>query len=316
MTARVPGRPRAPTDTGRPGRLAARQQVADQPRARAGRDRRRPERRTPSAALARHPADGRRPHLARHAASTTPAGDWAVTPGAWDRDADVDCGLAGTVMRFVPPVAGLAARHGRLRRRPPHAPAPGRPDARPPCGALGVRVDDGGRGALPFAVHGTGSVPGRHRHDRRQRLVAVRLRAAARGRPLRPRRRRAPRRQAGAVAPPHRDDRADAAPARGRGRRQRRQPLGRRARARSGPSTTTSSPTCPTRPRSSPSRAATGGRVTVTDWPAATTQPGDELREILALMGCEVEPDRRRPHRGRPAAAARASTSTCTTSAS
>ena len=34
--------------------------------------------------------------------------------------------------------------------------------------------------------------------------------------------------------------------------------------------------------------AATGGRVTVTDWPATTTQPGDELREILTLMGCEV----------------------------
>jgi 3-phosphoshikimate 1-carboxyvinyltransferase len=34
--------------------------------------------------------------------------------------------------------------------------------------------------------------------------------------------------------------------------------------------------------------AATGGRVTVTDWPARTTQPGDELRQILALMGCEV----------------------------
>jgi 3-phosphoshikimate 1-carboxyvinyltransferase len=27
-------------------------------------------------------------------------------------------------------------------------------------GALGVRIDDGGRGALPFAVHGTGAVPG------------------------------------------------------------------------------------------------------------------------------------------------------------
>ena len=35
-------------------------------------------------------------------------GDWAVSPGPWDRDAEVDCGLAGTVMRFVPPVAGLA----------------------------------------------------------------------------------------------------------------------------------------------------------------------------------------------------------------
>ena len=40
--------------------------------------------------------------------------DWMVTPGAFDRDAAVDCGLAGTVMRFVPPVAGLST--GRCRR--------------------------------------------------------------------------------------------------------------------------------------------------------------------------------------------------------
>ncbi len=34
--------------------------------------------------------------------------DWTVTPGPFDRDAQVDCGLAGTVMRFVPPAAGLS----------------------------------------------------------------------------------------------------------------------------------------------------------------------------------------------------------------
>jgi 3-phosphoshikimate 1-carboxyvinyltransferase len=34
--------------------------------------------------------------------------------------------------------------------------------------------------------------------------------------------------------------------------------------------------------------AATGGRVTVRGWPRRTTQPGDELREILTLMGCDV----------------------------
>ncbi|HEY7718210.1 MAG TPA: 3-phosphoshikimate 1-carboxyvinyltransferase, partial [Pedococcus sp.] len=86
-------------------------------------------------------------------------GDWAVTPGAWDRDADVDCGLAGTVMRFVPPVAGLARGtvrfdgdpHMRLRPVGPMLAA---------LGALGVRVEDGGRGALPFEVHGGGAVPG------------------------------------------------------------------------------------------------------------------------------------------------------------
>jgi 3-phosphoshikimate 1-carboxyvinyltransferase len=35
--------------------------------------------------------------------------------------------------------------------------------------------------------------------------------------------------------------------------------------------------------------AVSGGRVTVRDWPTTTTQAGDRLREILTLMGCEVE---------------------------
>ena len=34
--------------------------------------------------------------------------------------------------------------------------------------------------------------------------------------------------------------------------------------------------------------AVTGGTVTVRDWPASTTQPGDLLREYLGLMGCQV----------------------------
>ena len=34
--------------------------------------------------------------------------DWSVRPGAFDRPARIDCGLAGTVMRFVPPVAALS----------------------------------------------------------------------------------------------------------------------------------------------------------------------------------------------------------------
>jgi 3-phosphoshikimate 1-carboxyvinyltransferase len=86
-------------------------------------------------------------------------GDWAITPAAWDHDGAVDCGLAGTVMRFVPPVAGLSRGtisfdgdpHMRLRPVGPMLAA---------LTALGVRIDDGGRGALPFAVRGEGSVPG------------------------------------------------------------------------------------------------------------------------------------------------------------
>ena len=87
------------------------------------------------------------------------AGDWHVTPGELTGDADIDVGLAGTVMRFVPPLAGLADGPVRLD---------GDPRARErPLGPLlsalrrlGVRVEDGGRGALPFTVAGNGAVPG------------------------------------------------------------------------------------------------------------------------------------------------------------
>ncbi|GAA4367866.1 3-phosphoshikimate 1-carboxyvinyltransferase [Agromyces bauzanensis] len=71
----------------------------------------------------------------------------------------IDCGLAGTVMRFVPPVAALALGPTTFdgdegaRRRPMGASIQG-------LRALGVDIDDDGRGALPFTVHGTGRVEG------------------------------------------------------------------------------------------------------------------------------------------------------------
>jgi 3-phosphoshikimate 1-carboxyvinyltransferase len=37
--------------------------------------------------------------------------------------------------------------------------------------------------------------------------------------------------------------------------------------------------------------AVSGGTVVVRDWPRATTQAGDALREILSTMGCEVDLD-------------------------
>jgi 3-phosphoshikimate 1-carboxyvinyltransferase len=88
-----------------------------------------------------------------------PNGDLKVTPAAFDRSATIDCGLAGTVMRFVPPMAVLANGDihfdGDLaaRRRPMHTTIDS-------LRALGVEVDDAGAAALPFTVRGTGSVAG------------------------------------------------------------------------------------------------------------------------------------------------------------
>ena len=86
-------------------------------------------------------------------------GDLRVTPAAFDRSASIDCGLAGTVMRFVPPISVLAKGEIRFdgdlaaRRRPMNTTIDS-------LRALGVAVTDEGASALPFTVHGTGSVAG------------------------------------------------------------------------------------------------------------------------------------------------------------
>jgi 3-phosphoshikimate 1-carboxyvinyltransferase len=85
--------------------------------------------------------------------------DWHVHSSTLAGPAEVDCGLAGTVMRFLPPVAALATGVVRFD---------GDPRARErPMGTflaalrtLGVEIDDGGRAALPFAIDGKGTVAG------------------------------------------------------------------------------------------------------------------------------------------------------------
>jgi 3-phosphoshikimate 1-carboxyvinyltransferase len=87
-----------------------------------------------------------------------------IAPDAAAADTSIDCGLAGTVMRFVPPVAAL--HRGRSA-------FDGDPHARNrPMGTiiealtgLGVAVsapDGGPASSLPFSVQGTGEVRGGH----------------------------------------------------------------------------------------------------------------------------------------------------------
>lgn len=73
----------------------------------------------------------------------------------------VDCGLAGTVMRFVPPLAALVSGAVRFDGDPGALVRPMAPIVAGLVG-LGVRVDDGEDGFLPFTVHGTGGVSGGH----------------------------------------------------------------------------------------------------------------------------------------------------------
>ncbi|MGH3232056.1 MAG: 3-phosphoshikimate 1-carboxyvinyltransferase [Streptosporangiaceae bacterium] len=86
---------------------------------------------------------------------------WRVTPGlpAPGSAVSVDVGNAGTVMRFLPGLAALTSAvvafdgDARARQRP----------VGPILAALrqlGAHIEDGGRAAVPFTVHGRGAVRG------------------------------------------------------------------------------------------------------------------------------------------------------------
>lgn len=214
------------------------------------------------------------------------ADDWTVTPGALRGPATVDCGLAGTVMRFVPPVAALASGDvtvdgdRRARERP----------MKPLVGALrglGVEIDDAGRAALPFVVRGRGEVKGGSiviDASGSSQLVSGLLLAAPRfaeGVEVR---------HAGPPVPsaPHlamtvrmlRDLGVpvdDATP-----------DVWRVAPATPRGGVIHVEPDLSNAAQFLGAALVTGGRVTIKDWPAETTQPGDALRDLLAAMGAEV----------------------------
>lgn len=211
---------------------------------------------------------------------------WTVTPGPFAGGV-IDTGLAGTVMRFVPPMAALSDApvtfdgDDRARERPMWTLIEALRQA-------GVVVDDAGRGRLPFTVRGTGSVPGgRVEVDASvsSQFVSALLLSGARydeGLEIV---------HAGGTRPvsvPHIDMTIDML-------------------ARAGVTVDRPSPTTwrvapgaihaqdvviePDLSNAAPFLAAalvTGGEVTVPGWPAATRQPGDALRDLLARMGGSV----------------------------
>lgn len=247
------------------------------------------------AALADGPSVLRRPLVSRDSALMADAlralgvevderpDSWLVTPGALRGPADIDCGLAGTVMRFVPPAAAIADGVVRFDGDP-------RARERPmdtvlgALRALGAEVT-GDR--LPFTLHGTGGVRGGAvtiDASASSQFVSGLLLSGARydqgvtvhhdGKPV--------------PSQPHIDmtvdvlrsvgvtvDDTDAntwrvAPSPIRGREWDIEPDLSNA---------------------TPFLAAAsvaGGTVIIPGWPIKTTQPGDEIRAILAQMGVSV----------------------------
>jgi 3-phosphoshikimate 1-carboxyvinyltransferase len=203
-------------------------------------------------------------------------------------DTTVDCGLAGTVMRFVPPLAALADGpvrfdgDERARQRPMSA----------MLGALrtlGCRIEGD---SLPFVLHGTIQLPGgevRINASSSSQFVSGLLLSAARydtgitvyheGPPVPSR--------------PHIEMTMQMLADRG-------------VEVDSDGATwwmvapgPVAGGDCDVEPDLSnatvylAAAAVTGGQLTVPGWPAHTTQAGDAIRPLLTQMGCQVELDER-----------------------
>jgi 3-phosphoshikimate 1-carboxyvinyltransferase len=213
--------------------------------------------------------------------------DWVVTPGSL-HGGRVDTGLAGTVMRFVPPIAALADGAVTFdgdeyaRERPMATLIDGLRQA-------GVTVDDGGNHRLPFTVHGHGSVLGGQVHidsSASSQFVSGLLLAGARydkgieivhtgDGPV--------------PSQPHIEMtlevlRAAGVPAARLGTGSWHVPPG--------PIAAGTRVVEPDLSNAAPFLAAavvTGGELHVPSWPAATSQAGDALRGLLAEMGADVQ---------------------------
>ena len=213
-------------------------------------------------------------------------GSWLVEPAELRGPATVDCGLAGTVMRFVPPVAALAEGRisfdgdPRARERPLDTVL----DA---LRALGAEVSGS---ALPFDVHGTGKLPGGRvtiDASASSQFVSGLLLSAARyeqgvtvvheGAPV--------------PSLPHID--MTVAMLRERGVEvDDEQPNSWYVAP--GPVRALDAEIEPELSNATPflaAAAATAGRITVPGWPRATTQAGDAIRGILTEMGAQNELD-------------------------
>ncbi|HSE07046.1 MAG TPA: 3-phosphoshikimate 1-carboxyvinyltransferase [Nocardioidaceae bacterium] len=219
----------------------------------------------------------------------TSGDDWHVTPGPIAGPASVDCGLAGTVMRFVPPVAALADG-SVVFDGDPHARTRPMGEVLSALRGLGVVVEDEGRGAMPFTVVGSGRVPGGTvtiDASASSQFISALLLAGARydhGVDVR---------HVGKPVPslPHIEmtvdqlrlhsvevDDIDV----------------NRWRVLPGTVRAVDVDIEPDLSNAAPFLAAamvSGGEITVRGWPRRTTQAGDALREILTLMGGQVELD-------------------------
>lgn len=212
--------------------------------------------------------------------------DLVVTPARLRGGVTVDCGQAGTVMRFIAPLAGLAEQdvHLTAHETALHRPMGGLISA---LRDLGVDIDDEGTWALPFTIRGHGRIRGGRVEidaSASSQFVSGLLLAAPRfdvGLHLVHTGERLP-------SLPHIDMTIEALSR--RGIRIERPAVGEWL-VEAGVPRAKEIPIEPDLSNAAPFLAAalvTGGSVGITGWPAHSTQPGALLPDILQAMGAHV----------------------------
>ena len=217
---------------------------------------------------------------------------WVVTPAPLRGGVKIDVGNAGTVMRFLPPLAALASGDVAFDGDPRSYERPLGPVIKA-LEELGISIEHGGRYSLPMKLHGKGKIPG----------GALTIDASASSQFLSALLLVAPSFENGIVAThkggllpsmPHIEMTVDML-----------RSFGAQV------SVDTSAQSWSVKPRKlhgqdlviepDLSNAAPflslamvcGGSVTIADWPSSTTQPGDQLRSIFTQMGAKVSMDER-----------------------
>lgn len=212
---------------------------------------------------------------------------WEITPAPLKGPAKVDVGNAGTVMRFLPPLSALA--HGdiafdgdpRSYERPLGPVIAALED-------LGIEIDHGGRYSLPMVVKSKGQIPG----------GALTIDASASSQFLSALLLIAPSTRDGIIAThkggplpsmPHIDMTV-----------QMLRDFGAKVEVNKEANSWNVSAGAlkgedlviePDLSNAAPFLSIAmvcGGSITIADWPEVTTQPGDQLREILTAMGARI----------------------------
>ncbi len=212
---------------------------------------------------------------------------WIVTPAPLQGGVKVDVGNAGTVMRFLPPLAALAQGDVAFDGDPRSYERPLGPVIKA-LEELGISIDHDGRYSLPMKVHGTGNIPGGDltidASASSQFLSALLLVAPSFDKGL-----IATHKGGSLPSMPHIEMTVD---------------MLRDFGAHVEVDSTTQSWIVkagklhgkdlviePDLSNAAPFLSLAmvcGGSVTISDWPSKTTQPGDQLRRILTSMGAKV----------------------------